>query len=176
MIQTARLRMIPFSPEHLLALIERDERFEERFGLRIADELPAFFASDEVSPTWLEALRTASSADLWVHGLAVIDCQSASIIGSVGFKGPPDQTQSVEIAYGIVPSFQGRGYATEAAGAAATFALESGQVRRVVAHTRPTNNASARVLIKCGFEHTGDVVDPEDGLVWRWERGSKSSV
>jgi [ribosomal protein S5]-alanine N-acetyltransferase len=26
-----------------------------------------------------------------------------------------------------------------------------------------------KVLTRCGFERTGQVVDPEDGLVWRWE-------
>jgi [ribosomal protein S5]-alanine N-acetyltransferase len=25
------------------------------------------------------------------------------------------------------------------------------------------------VLTKCRFERVGEVVDPEDGLVWRWE-------
>lgn len=34
----------------------------------------------------------------------------------------------VEIAYGIVPSFEGRGYATEAARALIHFALETGDV------------------------------------------------
>jgi hypothetical protein len=27
-----------------------------------------------------------------------------------------------------------------------------------------------RVLAKCGFKSLGEVVDPEDGLVGRWER------
>ena len=31
-------------------------------------------------------------------------------------------------------------------------------------------NASTRVLTKCGFRHIGQVIDPEDGPVWRWER------
>jgi len=26
------------------------------------------------------------------------------------------------------------------------------------------------VLEKCGFTHVGEVVDPEDGLVWRFEK------
>ncbi len=30
--------------------------------------------------------------------------------------------------------------------------------------------ASGRVLIKCGFRRIGEVIDPEDGLVWRWEK------
>ena len=76
----------------------------------------------------------------------------------------------VEIAYGIVPGYQGQGYATEAAAALVEFAFGSGQVSAVRAHTVPTTNASTRVLKKCGFQCLGEVDDPEDGVVWRWER------
>ena len=37
------------------------------------------------------------------------------------------------------------------------------------AHSRPENLASARVLEKSGFRRVGQVIDPEDGLVCRWE-------
>jgi len=69
-----------------------------------------------------------------------------------------------------VPDYQGRGYATEAAAALVIFALERVDVRRIRAHTAPEPNASTRVLSKCGFHHLGEVTDPEDGPVWRWER------
>ena len=36
----------------------------------------------------------------------------------------------------------------------------------------PEATASTRVLRKCGFVHIGEVVDPEDGPVWRWERSA----
>ena len=77
----------------------------------------------------------------------------------------------VEIAYGIAPDFQGQGYATEAAQAGIGFAFSCEEVRVIRAHTLPTPNASTRVLLKCGFQRKGEIVDPEDGLVWRWERG-----
>ncbi|MGH7548257.1 MAG: GNAT family N-acetyltransferase [Gemmatimonadales bacterium] len=93
------------------------------------------------------------------------------MIGSAGFKGPPDSSGTVEIAYGIVPSSEGHGYATEAAAALVDFAFATGQVRLVRAHTLPAPNPSTRVLVKCGFRCTGTVVDPDDGPVWRWERG-----
>ncbi len=76
----------------------------------------------------------------------------------------------VEIAYGIAPEHQGRGYATEAAEALVTYALASGEVRIVRAHTLPELNASGRVLVKCGFRYVGEVIDPEDGLVRRFEK------
>jgi [ribosomal protein S5]-alanine N-acetyltransferase len=169
-IDTARLQLRPFWPEHLLALIEGPQQFEERSGLRAADGLRDFLVSDEVSPDFLAQLRASRVADPWVHGFAVIHRESGMVIGSVGFKGPPDENGMVEIAYGVVPSYQGRGYATEATTLLLAFAFGSGRVSLARAHTLPESSASMRVLAKCGFESIGEVVDPEDGLVRRWER------
>jgi len=47
----------------------------------------------------------------------------------------------------------------------------NGTVELVIAHTLPTANTSTRVLTRCGFRFVGDVVDPDDDPVWRWERG-----
>ena len=40
----------------------------------------------------------------------------------------------------------------------------------MIAHTLSSANASARVLTKSGFRYVGQVIDPEDGEVCRWER------
>jgi RimJ/RimL family protein N-acetyltransferase len=73
-----------------------------------------------------------------------------------------------------VPAFEGRGYATQAAKALVAYAVESGLVQILRAHTLPMPNGATKVLKKCGFEFTGDVVDPDDGPVWRWERAARA--
>jgi [ribosomal protein S5]-alanine N-acetyltransferase len=171
-IETANLRLLPFTPGQLLALIEGVRPFEELIGLGAAAGLRDLLVSDDVSPAWLQRLRAAREADPWEHGFAVVHRASRSVIGSAGFKGPPDGEGAVEIAYGIAPGFRGRGYATEAAAGLVAFAAGSDRVRLVRAHTLPAPNASTRVLAKCGFARVGDVVDPEDGPVWRWERAA----
>ena len=104
--------------------------------------------------------------DPWVHGFtAMIGGQR---VGMVGFKGPPADGV-VEVAYAIDPEHQGKGYATEAARAAVAYAFGTGQVGTVRAHTLPDGVASQRVLEKSGFTKTSEVVEPEDGLVWRFE-------
>ena len=163
------IRLQPVSPEELLALLESVAQCEERMGLSVAPELRDFFVSGEVSNEWIESLRSSKSADPWVHGFAVIE--GGTVVGMAGFKGPPDDNGVVEIAYGIVPSRQGRGYATEAAKMLIDFALDDARVTLIRAHTLPEANASTRVLAKCSFTHVGEVVDPDDGPVWRWERG-----
>jgi [ribosomal protein S5]-alanine N-acetyltransferase len=124
----------------------------------------------EVSATWLATLEASSEIDPWVHGFTLIHRNSGTAVGSCGFKGPPDAEGMVEIAYGIEPEHQGKGYATEAAAALVGYAFASDQVRVVRAHTLPVPNASTRVLTKCGFQKIGEAMDPDDGLVWRWER------
>ena len=157
-IQTEHLRLILPSREEILARIE---------SLSPADQA-------EISPDWLARVRASTAADAWTHGFSMVERASGAVIGSCAYKGPPDQEGVVEIAYGVDPEYQGRGYATEAARALVDFAFRSGQVCLVRAHTLPENNASTRVLAKCGFERIGEVVDPEDGLVWRWEFTERS--
>jgi RimJ/RimL family protein N-acetyltransferase len=170
-LETVRLRLVPHAPDHLRALIEQPERFAELAGFPAAAGLREFFVSGEVSATFLASLRTLRHPDPWSLGFAVVHRESRAVIGSAGFKGAPDAAGVVEVAYGIVPAFEGRGYATEATHALVAYAFRSGLVQRVRAHTLPTPNASTRVLTKCGFQRTGEVVDPDDGPVWRWERG-----
>lgn len=145
--------------------------FEHVAGFPAAAGLRELFASGEVSPDWLAALRASHEPDPWRHGFFLIHRGARAAIGSAGFKGPPDSSGTVEIAYGIAPSFAGQGYATEAAGALVGFAFATPLVVLVRAHTLPEANASTRVLAKCGFHHVESVVDPDDGPVWRWERG-----
>lgn len=120
-----------------------------------------------MSQHWLELLEKSAPQDPWVHGFHVVN-DDGRVVGLGGYKGPPIDGV-VEIAYAIEPEHQGKGYATDAARGLAAFAFESGQVRLVCAHTLPDGFASQRVLLKAGFEKTGEVVDPEDGLVWRFE-------
>lgn len=78
------------------------------------------------------------------------------------------ERREVEIAYGTLPSFQRRGYASAMAAALVAAARESGVVRTVVAHTLPERNASVRLLERAGFVRDGTAEDPDEGTVWRW--------
>jgi RimJ/RimL family protein N-acetyltransferase len=124
----------------------------------------------EVSPDWLARVRASTGPDPWALGFAVVHRASATVIGKCGYKGPPDPDGTVEIAYGIDPDHREKGFATEAAEALVRYAFGDARVRVVRAHTIEQANASARVLTKCGFDSVGEVIDPEDGLVWRWQK------
>lgn len=170
-IQTPRFRLVPFSAENLLALIQGYDEFARSFGNRAANGLRDFLVSGDVSQDFLDNLRSSSGTDPWTQGFAVVEGSTDSVIGTAGFKGPPDDEGIVEIAYGIVPDFEGQGVATEAAGSLVKFASGDSRIRMIRAHTLPESNASTRVLTKNGFVKIAELVDPDDGPVWRWERG-----
>ena len=153
-IQTENLTLVLQTREETLVSIE---------ALSPADRA-------HVSPDWLARVRALTVDDPWTLGFTVMHRASAANIGSCGYKGPPNPNGMVEIAYGVDPDHQGKGYATEAAMALVDYALLDSSVRVVWAHTLREANASTRVLTKCGFRFVGEVTDPEDGLVWRWEK------
>jgi len=124
----------------------------------------------QVSREWLARVEASLTGDAWTHGFVISRLEDSERVGQCGFVGPPDKDGVVEIAYGIEPDFQGRGYATEAAMALVSFASADPRVVTIRAHTLPQANASSRVLTKCGFNRIGESVDHEAGLVWRWER------
>lgn len=66
-------------------------------------------------------------------------------IGGLGFHGPPDHDGSVTIGYGLVPSAQGKGYASEALRALLAFARARG-ITCVRGDTDHDNIASQHVM------------------------------
>ena len=169
-LETDDLKLIAYRPADLLALIGGVEAFYESFGFAAADGLREFLIGPEVASGYVKMLRSSAEPDVWRHGFGVVGRESKVVAGNAAFVGPPNENGEVEIAYGIVPAFEGRGYATQVARALTEFALADDRVTCVYAHTLPEDNASTRVLKKNGFTFAGEVQHPEDGLIWRWER------
>ena len=152
-LQTPRLRLVLKTPEEVHAAIE---------SMDAADKA-------QLSADWLARLRASTSPDPWVHGFSMVLLDDGITVGQCSFKGPPDSHGMVEIAYGVASDQERKGYATEAARALVAYAFSIDQVNTVRAHTLPASSASKRVLAKCGFQYVGEINDPEDGLVCRFE-------
>ena len=76
----------------------------------------------------------------------------------------------MEVGNGIVPSRQGRGYATEAVAAMVAVAWADPVVEAVVATTAPGNQPSQRVLGKAGFRLVAGADDEDGELRYRLPR------
>lgn len=156
------VRVEPATPGHLERLLAGDDDFCRAYGLRVADGYVEF---PGVVENTLKRVRTGMDVTWWMY--LIVHEDDATLIGIGGFKGPPDDG-SVEIGYAIAPAYRQLGHATRAAQAFVRIARDAG-VSTVVAHTLPDHNASTKVLGRCGFQFVGEVVDPDDGLIWRWE-------
>lgn len=160
------IEIVPCSMQHLEKLIEGADAFQETFGLRVAERYLPFAGALEYS---LNEMRTSRIWHPWLPYLFVLKSDRA-VVGLGGFKSPPDESRSVEIGYSVAPAYQGRGFATSASRQLITIAFDSGFVDCVCAHTLAETSASTRVLEKCGMTRVSELVDPEDGALWRWER------
>lgn len=161
-----RTQLLQHTAVQLTALQTGMNAYEELSGYRPADGLSEMASGPEVSPEFLARQEAADDADKWLHRFAIIESEEGVVTEMCGYKGPPAHDGSVEIAYGLAPAYCGRGYATESAFELVKRAFSSGLVQWVLAHTVPGANASTKVLVRCGFSHSGEVIDPEDGLVW----------
>ena len=158
------------STKRLLLQLESPDEVRERLA-----SMPPEVVR-EVSPEWRARVEAATEPDPWLHGFAIrLRSSPECVVGSIGFKGPPDEDGVAEVAYGIDETHQGQGYATEAVHGILEWATKQSQVSAVRAHTLPSKNASTAVLEKCGFQFLGELTDPEDGQVWRWERAVSAS-
>jgi RimJ/RimL family protein N-acetyltransferase len=152
-LQTDRLKVVLQTRQEVERMIEAMSEYERA----------------QVSADWLARMRATKAADPWVHAFRVVHRDTGSVVGSCSFKGPPVDGV-VEIAYGIHPDHERKGYASEVAQALVDYAFRREEVRLVRAHTLPDAVGSKRVLMKCGFRYVGEAVDPEDGTVCRFER------
>ncbi|WP_169947788.1 GNAT family N-acetyltransferase [Microbispora sp. H11081] len=78
-----------------------------------------------------------------------------------------DEGRRAEVAWVVGTAWQGRGYATRAAGALAGW-LRGRGVTRIEAHIHPDHQASMTVAGRIGLLPTGHVEDGE--RLWAWER------
>lgn len=115
-----------------------------------------------------ELLGLAAAKVPWTSYLALDGRGDA--VGVCAFKGAPNRQREVEIAYLTFPEHEGLGHGTAMARVLRQIAGGSGEVDYVIAQTLPEENASVRICRRLHFRFEGEVIDPEDGKVWRWRK------
>lgn len=86
------------------------------------------------------------------------------LLGIAALIGRPDDEGEVELAFGLLPEFRGRGYGGETIRTLAAWALANGAAR-VVVHLDAEDANAARTLSNNGFADTGQ--PPYPGVA-RW--------
>lgn len=159
------IEIVQCSAGHLEQLIEGADAFQQTYGLQPIDGYMPFKGALEYI---LKQMQTSQLWHPWLPYLFVFRPNRA-VVGLGGFKSVPDAHRTIEIGYSVAPAYQGKGFATSAASQLIEIAFASKLVDCVRAHTLAEQNASTRVLEKCGMSKESETIDPDVGNLWRWE-------
>lgn len=154
LIKSRRLSLVAATPE----LIEKDLKGRKFLSDALDVSIPGTWPPDLYGPSAKHFALTQLD-DVAEHGWSfwylISHDDPSELVGICGFKGRPDESGSVEIAYSILGNFQRKGFATEAVARLVLWAFSHHNVSEVCAETLPHLVQSIRVLQKNGFEFTG---------------------
>jgi ribosomal-protein-alanine N-acetyltransferase len=169
-VQTPRLLILAASRALLTAELHKPQYFPVLLGAVLPADWPPGNYDREAMQYFLEKLTAGGrEAAGWYGWYALRKAEGdtpRTLVGTGGFMGPPDAAGTAEIGYTIAVDWRGQGLATEMVGGLVQQAAATGQVRRLVAHTRADNPTSQQVLVRNGFALVGPA---EEGDV-RFER------
>ncbi len=163
-LQTERLLLRPWRNEDIEAWVAlcADARVMEFFPSTVER------AESERTANRLRLLHERDGYGWWV----VQTREDPAFIGAIALQQVPFEaafTPAFEIGWRFFPSAWGKGYATEGARAALTFAFERLELEEVVALTATLNRRSRRVMERLGM--TYDSRDDFENL--RFEPGHR---
>jgi ribosomal-protein-alanine N-acetyltransferase len=175
-LQTTHLDLVAASLLHVDAELAGPKQLGKLLGVVVPKDWPP----TGVERAFVEQVRQRLAHDGqagtgWYGWYAVCRhtaLQPSTLVGTGGFFGPPDVSGTVELGFAVLPSFRGRGHATEMVRALAAHALSQPGVERVVADSLVKDRATQAVLLRNGFRV---VQPPEPGLVRceRWRAGGE---
>jgi [ribosomal protein S5]-alanine N-acetyltransferase len=160
-LETKRLRLLPFSLELKKVTLTQKARLAEILGVHVPDSWPGPDMT-EALPFFIEAMEQDPTGLVW-DGIIIHKADQIAI-GSIGFKGGPDKSGMVEIGYSIIPEYQGHGYATEMAHRLITWAFQIQEIQVINAECLDDNIGSIRVLEKLGMRR----LEPEGNML-KWQ-------
>ena len=87
--------------------------------------------------------------------MAVVDTSTRQLVGTIGLHTISDVNRNAEIAYDFAPSHWGRGLASRLCERVTSWSFQALGLHRLQATVLVGNEASERVLVRCGFRHEG---------------------
>ena len=148
---TEAIQLTEFRPTDKAALVEYLSDWEVyRRTLRIPHPY-----TPEDADRWLANLEQVASRDAHDFHWAIRDLEG-QLIGGIGLEGQgATRSHRAEIGYWLGRPFWGQGIMSAVVGAVCREAFETLGLAKITAHVLPSNEASARVLVKNGFEQEG---------------------
>ena len=92
-----------------------------------------------------------------------------TVVGLVGFHGPPDEHGRAEVGYEVFAPYRRQGYASEAVVGLLDWAARRHGVRRFLASIASDNEPSTRLALGLGFRQVGSQVDEHGDVDFIYE-------
>ena len=162
-LESNRLTLVAATEDLVAADLSGREALSARLKAEVGEEWPPELYSTTVMRVIQEQLRDIAEAGWSAWYLLHREQGSDKLVGICQFKGRPDASGSVEIAYSLLGPFRNRGFATEAVARLCRWAFGHQAVTEVCAETMPYRRHSIRVLEKLGFSFSGS--GSEQGVV-----------
>jgi len=167
-IETSRLSLVPMGPLVLEAMLADDRQLAERL---LKCRIPPNLALKEMPLLKrLRQIQQDPATEPWLLR-AIVERDSGTMIGRIGFHAPPGAEDlaetapdGVELGYGVHEPFRRQGFAREALLAMMRWAYLGHGQRCFVLSISPQNVASTGLAKSLGYAPCGSHWDDEDGL------------
>jgi RimJ/RimL family protein N-acetyltransferase len=168
-LKTQRLRLVAITP----AMLNADQAADGSLGKLLDAEVTPEWPPEHWEPHVYQFIAKQYEEEPQTRGWnryvllrnGAGGATRCTLVGAVG--GFPKLEGDVEIGYSTVPSYQRRGYGTEAARALVDWLLTQKDVNSVSAQTYPRLPESIKVMERCGMTYVGPGED--EGTV-RYQR------
>lgn len=156
-IPTDRLVLIPATPETARADAQNSDHFGPLLGVVVPKTWPPDLYGEhrEKLADLLEASPHESGWWSWYITYSIEGLPAGTLVGSVGFAGPPDSEGHAQIGYAILEEFRGQGFATESLGGLINWAFENTNVNRISGETFADMPVSISVMTRNRMRHVG---------------------
>ena len=156
-IVTSRLALIAVTPEMLMSEKNGDGRLGELIQCVIPANWPLKDWEPHVFDFLLSQLAEHPEQLGWPRYVSFVPPGGhRTLIGTLGAFTKAARPSECEIGYSILPPYEGRGFATEAARALIEYLRADERLDSVIAHTFPSIPESIRVMEKCGMVYDGE--------------------
>lgn len=151
--------MIPIETERLILRELQLEDVEGMYTLDSNPEVHLYLGNNPISSKQqaLDVIQLVRQQyiDNGIGRWAVIEKASGEFIGWSGLKYITEEENNhinyYDVGYRLIPSFWGKGYATESAQAVLQYGFENLNIDKIIGAAHEENTKSRRALEKCGL-------------------------
>jgi ribosomal-protein-alanine N-acetyltransferase len=165
-LRTSHLLLVPLTLTQLKLCLRNLPALEAELGYSISRDVLTDRVRNAIRKKIAKMNFSEETHHPWqTYWLVVLSAENFGA-GLAGFKGIPNESGSTEIGYGIDPSYQNKGYTSEAVRVLVDWALQH-PFCKIVTATTVENPASRRLLEKLGAHR---VAEDDKSTSWEFTR------